>query len=240
MNIAIIFAGGVGKRMQNTATPKQFLRINDKPIIIHTLEIFERCDQIDKIIVVMVESHVPYTQKLVKKYNLSKVEDIVNGGETGQLSIYNGLLRAKNINTDENKIVLIHDGVRPFIDEDLILRNIESVKKYRSAISCVKQNETTVLMSNQQSIDSITDRDCTYIARAPQSFYLEDILECHTKYLNKKLYNAIDSCTMMISLGKKVHLVECNDNNIKITTPIDFYIAKALFAAKENIELFGG
>lgn len=239
MNIAVVFAGGVGKRMSNSAIPKQFLSIGDKPIIIRTLEIFEECDQIDKIILVMVESHINYMKKLIKKFEIKKIEDVVPGGDTGQLSIYNGLRRADKIPSSDKKIVLIHDGVRPFISERLIRENIESVIKYGSAISCVKQNETVVQVDCTNNVLSAGDRESAYIAKAPQSFYLDDILGAHTLMIQNNKINNIDSCTLMLSCNKKLHVIECDYSNIKITTPTDYYFAKALIEAKENIDIFG-
>ena len=119
MNIAVIFAGGVGKRMHTKEKTKQFLEIYNKPIIVHTLEKFEKHKDIDGIVIVCVENWISYMNDLVYKYRLEKVKKIVPGGETGQLSIYHGLCAAKEISGDEKSIVLIHDGVRPLIDKKL-------------------------------------------------------------------------------------------------------------------------
>ena len=240
MNIAVIFAGGVGKRMVGSAMPKQFLKLLDKPVLIHTLQYFEECDDIDVIVISMVESHIDLTLKLIKKYSINKVKKVVPGGETGQLSIYNGLCAAKEISTSDKDIVLIHDGVRPLITEDLIKKNIESVKKYGSAISCVHQKETTVLSFDENDILGTTDRANTWIARAPQSFYLNDILEAHNKCLENNITEMIDSCSMMLHFNKKLKIVETLSENIKITTPDDFFLAKAIIQARENNDIFGG
>ena len=113
MNIAVIFAGGVGKRMHSTDKPKQFLEIYSKPIIIHTLEHFEQHPMIDFIVVVCKEEWIGYLNELLYKFRIEKVKKVVPGGDTGQLSIYNGLKEAKKIARDEKSVVLIHDGVRP-------------------------------------------------------------------------------------------------------------------------------
>ena len=150
MNIAIIFAGGVGRRMNNTGLPKQFLKIHNIPIIIHTLKVFEKCNEIDAIVIACVSSHMDYMQEIIEEYRITKVKKIVEGGETGQLSIYNALKAAKKIGKDKDDIVLVHDGVRPIIDSDLIIRNIETVKKYGSAISSVPQKETTIMLEKEK------------------------------------------------------------------------------------------
>ena len=115
MNIAVIFAGGVGSRMHSKDRPKQFLEMYNKPI--HTLEYFENHSMIDAIVVVCIKDWIPYLNKLLYKFRIEKVKSVVPGGETGQLSIYNGLKSAKQIAKDEKSIVLIHDGVRPLINE---------------------------------------------------------------------------------------------------------------------------
>ena len=124
MNIAVIFAGGVGSRMHSKERPKQFLEMYNKPIIIHTIEHFENHPMIGAIIVVCIESWIPYLNELLYKFRIEKVKKVVPGGETGQLSIYNGLKAAKEIAGEEKSIVLIHDGVRPLITEKLITDNI--------------------------------------------------------------------------------------------------------------------
>ena len=139
MNIAVIFAGGVGKRMKTNGTPKQFLEIDEVPIIIHTLRIFEESNYIDSIVIACIESYIDYLKKLIERYKITKVRLVVKGGETGQQSIINGIKAARDICENEDDIVLIHDGVRPIIDDELILKNIENVKKYGTSISCLKQ-----------------------------------------------------------------------------------------------------
>ena len=128
MNIAIVFAGGVGKRMKTKSKPKQFLNLFGDPIIVHTLRRFEACQKIDKIIVVMLRSYISYMNDIVEKYGLQKVTSVVPGGKTGQQSIFNGISEAKRLFGTEGNIVLIHDGVRPCFEDDLIDRCIEAVK----------------------------------------------------------------------------------------------------------------
>lgn len=241
MNIAVIFAGGVGKRMRSSGIPKQFLKIHGVPIIIHTLQKFQECKEIDAIVIACVASHLDYMQELVEKYNINKVQRIVKGGETGQQSIYNGLIAAKQISKTDKDIVLIHDGVRPIIDSELICKNIASVKKYGSAISSIPQKETTIMLDNDKKyIENVTKREITYIARAPQSFYLNELLECHEKAKKEERFDYIDSSSLMMHYGKKLVVVECNTDNIKITTPDDYYIVRAILEARESMQILGG
>lgn len=240
MNIAVIFAGGVGSRMHSKERPKQFLEMYNKPIIIHTLEHFEKHSMIDAITVVCIESWIPYLEELIYKFRIDKVRKVVPGGETGQLSIYNGLKAAKEIAGNEKSVVLIHDGVRPLITEKLITDNIESVNKYNSAITTAKVKETILVVDESaSSIDYIPSRKDSRVAKAPQSFWLDDILVAHEKALVEGEKNCIDSCTMMQKYDFKMHLIDGPSQNIKITTPEDFYMMRAILEAKENAQIYG-
>ena len=208
MNIAVIFAGGVGKRMHSKDTPKQFLKLHGKPIIIHTLEVFEENQNIDAIVISSVKDYIGYLNKLISKYNLKKVQKIVPGGRTGQESIFNGLKAAEEIGSRKEDIVLIHDGVRPFINDETINKNIKSVKKYGSAITSVKVKETVIVVDDDGNIKSVNDRSKSRLARAPQSFYLDDILSSHEKAIKEQKLDFIDSCSMMTFYGKELHLIE--------------------------------
>lgn len=234
MNIAVIFAGGVGKRMGQTDKPKQFIEISGKPIIIHTLEIFEQNKNIDKIIISSVKDWIDYLQELIEKYNITKVDKIVSGGETGQMSIFNGIQVAKEL-YPEDSVVLIHDGVRPFIDHELINKNIESVKVNGSAISCVPATETFMIINKNNFVTNIPERDNSLIAKAPQSFYLKDIYAVHLQAQKDKLYNSIDSCTLMNYYNKPLFVVMTDYDNIKITTPKDIVLAESIYERRKNI-----
>ncbi|MDQ0200743.1 IspD/TarI family cytidylyltransferase [Neobacillus ginsengisoli] len=240
MNTALIFAGGAGTRMNSKTKPKQFLELNGKAIIIHTLEYFERHDEIDNIIVVCIEGWIDYLKELIRRDFITKVKWIVPGGATGQESIYNGLKTIfADCDTPEDSIVLIHDGVRPLINERLISDNIASVKKYGSAITVVPQTETVVSVNEEDNITSIGERIISRIARAPQSFYLEDIMQVHNRAIKDNKLNMIDSSSLMMQYGHTLHAVEGPIENIKITTPSDFYIFRAIFEARENLQILG-
>ena len=239
MNIGVIFAGGVGKRMNSRVKPKQFINVYGKPIIIHTLEIFENHEEIDAIVVACLESWIPYLQELLEKFNIRKVVKVVPGGASGQESIYNGLVAAEEIANGEKSIVLIHDGVRPLIHAKTISDNIASVKEHGSAITSVKVKETVLVVSEDNSIDSVPKREDTRLARAPQSFYLDEILAAHRKSMAQQLPGFIDSCSLMQYYGKKLYLIEGPQENIKITTPDDFYTMRALLDAKEEAQIYG-
>ena len=279
MNIAVIFAGGSGTRMTNADKPKQFLMVHGKPIIVHTIEKFQKHPEIGGIVVACLEDWIPYVLEMKKRYGLDKLGAVVPGGETGQMSIYNGLKAAAEVyghsdhdaNTDgdfdgtigEQNIVLIHDGVRPLIDEKVISDNIAAVKKYGSAITCTPATETVILVGDEtlessagetdegqnknhvesvtdmkrDHVESVPDRSRSRFAKAPQSFFLKDILSVEEKAIGEGRTDMIDSCTLMKEYGYSLHTVIGPYYNIKITTPEDFIIYRALYDAIENEQL---
>ena len=239
MNIGVNFAGGVGRRMHSKELPKQFLEIYNKPIIIHTIEIFEKNENIDAIVVVCVEEWIEYFKSLVCKFRLDKIKRIVPGGKTGQMSIYNGLLAAKEISGNSETIVLIHDGVRPLISSDLLTRNIEDVNKYGTSITSGIVKETIVEIDDSGDIKLVPDREHSRVAKAPQCFYLKDILSAHKQAQKEGVTTFIDSCTMMKHYGYQLHMTDGPYENIKITTPDDFYTMRAILQAKEDAQLNG-
>ena len=237
MNIAVIFAGGVGKRMNTKDRPKQFLLVHGKPIIVHTIEIFEHHQEIDGIIVVCVKDWIPYMQEMKYRYRLDKIGKIVPGGETGQLSIYNGLCAARDVYGINDNIVLIHDGVRPLIDDGTISDNIRCVRENGSAITCTLAKETVVLVDEMGKVQDVPSRKHSRMAQAPQSFWLKDILAVDQKAIEEGHTDMIDSCTMMRAYNYSISVVIGPTENIKITTPDDFYIFRALYDARENQQL---
>lgn len=238
MNIGVIFAGGIGQRMKTTMRPKQFLELHGKPIIIYTLEIFENHPEIDGIVVACVEDWIPYLNELLERFHITKVKKVVPGGETGQMSIYNGLAAAKEVAGKEKSIVLIHDGVRPLINETVITDNIKSVKENGSAITSAIVKETIMVVRDDNSIDYVPDRAHSRVAKAPQSFWLDDILEVHHRAQEEGILDFIDSCTMMKFYGHNLFLIDGPYENIKITTPDDFYTMRALLDAQENAQIY--
>lgn len=238
MNIAVIFAGGVGRRMNSTEKPKQFLEMYNKPIIIHTLEYFEKHAMVDAIVIACIDEWIPYLKDLLYKFRIEKSRRIVPGGMTGQLSIYNGLKAAKEVAGNEKSIVLIHDGVRPLINEKVITDNILSVRMKGSAITTAAVSETILVVNEENStIDYVPSRSNSRVAKAPQSFWLDDIMHAHERALADGEFNCIDSCTMMQKYGYKLHLIDGPRENIKITNPEDFYLMRAILEAKENAQI---
>jgi len=237
MNVAVIFAGGIGSRMGKTVKPKQFLEVDNKPIIIHTLEKFENCDEIDYISIACLEEYIPYLKELLEKYNIKKVKHISKGGETGQLSIYNGI---KAVYDDKeiakNAILLIHDAVRPNIDESLILENIKTVKEKGNSITVSPAQETIFMSSDNQNIDNILNRSHAYHAKAPQCFRLNEIYAAHEKAIKEGDVNNWDSCSLMFKNDYKLNFVLGKNSNLKITTIEDFHLFETLYRIEKESE----
>ena len=243
MNIAVIFAGGSGLRMHTKSRPKQFLDLNGKPIIIYALELFDNHPGIDAIVVACIESWIPFLEKQLRKFEINKVVKIVPGGESGQASIYNGLcaaeayIKSKNV-ASEDTTVLIHDGVRPLITEETITDNINKVAEVGSCITCIPATETLVVKQHDGSLE-IPSRADSLIARAPQSFLLSDILTAHRRAIDEKKNDFIDSCTMMSHYGYRLGTIIGPMENIKITTPTDFFVLRAMVKVHEDQQIFG-
>lgn len=238
MNIGVIFAGGVGSRMHTKDKPKQFLNIFNKPVIIHTLEHFQNNENIDAVVIACIESYLDLMNELVAKYRMDKVRKIVPGGETGQLSIYNGLCAAAEVAGNEKSIVLIHDGVRPLINSQLLTDNIETVKKFGNCITAGIVKETIVVIDDDYAIQEVPSRAHSRVAKAPQSFWLDDILGTHKKAMSEGITNSIDSCTLMQQYGYTMHMIDGPYENIKITTPDDFFTMRAILETKENEQIY--
>ena len=233
----MIFAGGTGNRMNTVSRPKQFLELRGKPIIIYTLELFDNHPEIDGIVVVCLEPWIPFLEKQIKKFEITKVMEIVPGGKTGQASIYNGLVATEK-RYDVDSIVLIHDGVRPLITEQTVSDNIKTAKEFGNCITCVPATETFVVRQEDGSLD-IPNRNDSLIARAPQTFVLKDILAAHRQAQSEGRNDFIDSCTMMSHYGHEMHTIIGPMENIKITTPTDFFVFRAMVELHENQQIFG-
>ena len=239
-NVGIIFAGGSGARM-GSGIPKQFLEVNGKPIIIHTLEIFEENPQIDAIYVACKGDCIPKLKKLVNRFMISKVVKIVPGGNSALDSVYQALTACKADLGEEEAIVLMHDGVRPCINKEVIDDNISSVKAYGSAITCTPLFETPVVSKDGVRVEEVPPRKDFFTAQAPQSFYLSEILDAHEKMRaeDPNYTGIVDSCNMMRRLGREVTIVKGPRGNIKVTTPEDLYTFRAMIEYRESEQIFG-
>lgn len=237
MVTALIFAGGTGKRMNSRSKPKQFLEMHGKPIIIYTLEHFEYHDEVDNIVIVCLADWIEELKGLLKRYGITKVSRIVPGGETGHDSIYLGLECMKDIVSDD-EIVLIHDGVRPLINAELISENIRVTRKYGNAITAEAARESVIRSEDGKVINEVPHRNEMYTAKAPQTFYYADIQKLYERAKRDKV-KTIDSSHLCSIYDVSMHIVQSTKNNLKITEPADFYVYRALYEALEGQQIFG-
>ena len=233
LHIAIIFAGGVGSRMGKD-TPKQFLMWNGKTIIVQTLEAFEYHESIDEIIIACKEEWIEHLQKLIEDAELKKVKSVVSGGDSALESQYNALIEARRLHPNEDAVVLVHDGVRPLVDYDTIQKNIDCTLEKGNAITSTRAIETVITIDDDGEVKDILDRNCCRMAKAPQSFKLSDILSVHEHAIADGCHNFIDSASMMMHYGHTMHVVEGKPENIKITTPSDYYMYLGITQEGEN------
>lgn len=226
MITALIFAGGVGVRMKSQEIPKQFLLVEGKPIIIHTLEHFSNHNMVDNIVVVCLESWIDELKKSIVQYDIKKVIDIIPGGRTGFWSIHNGLERIAEIAKDDD-IVLICDGVRPMLSEDLITTCIEDTKAYGTAVPVTPSTDSVLYSEDGMNCNQNIDRNKIYITQAPQGYRMKTIMDAHNEAVSKGT-ESISSADLMIELGHEIHIFKGIRENIKVTTPEDLNSLRAI------------
>ena len=225
MTTALIFAGGVGNRMKSREIPKQFLTVEGKPIIIHTLEHFSNHNMVDNVIVVCLESWIEELKYQIDKYSVKKIVGIIPGGQTGFQSIHNGLVRIAETSKDED-IVLICDGVRPMLSEDLITTCIEDAKKYGTAVPVTPSIDSVLYSVDGRTCNKNIERKMIYITQAPQGYKMKIILDAHGEAMKKGI-ESVSSGDLMIELGHEIHIFKGIRENIKVTTPEDLKALRA-------------
>lgn len=230
MNIGLIIAGGTGARMQQDI-PKQFITINEKPVIVYTLEAFQNHPEIDSIAVVCIEGWENVLRAYAKQFNITKLKYIVPGGENGQSSIRNGIFELEKY-FSEKDIVLIHDAIRPMVSAEIISDCIVKAEKYGNAISVIPCAEAMMETEDGLVSTGSYSRDKLKRTQTPQGFKLGEISKLHKEALEKGILNSVASCTLMIELGRQVHFSIGSEKNIKLTTLDDLDIFKALLIAK--------
>ncbi len=219
--VALIAAAGLGKRM-NSKISKSFIPIFGKPILAYTLEKFEQCKLIEEICLIVNQEEKDFCSKnIILRYNFSKVQKIINGGETRQESVYNGL---KALNPDVD-IVVIHDGARPLVEETLIQDSIEVAQKNGAVIVAIPLKDTVKKSQKNFFIKETLNRDEIWRAQTPQTFKYDIILSAHHQAYKDK-FCATDDAAIVERYGHKVKMIIGSEENIKITTPFDIIIAE--------------
>lgn len=232
VNIALIIAGGSGNRMHQDI-PKQFLTVNEKPVIVYTLEAFEKHPEIDAIAVVCIEGWEQVLRAYAKQFNISKLEYVILGGINGQDSIRNGVYELeRHYSTDD--IVLIHDAIRPMVSAEIISDNIRVAREFGNAITVIPCAEAMIQTEDGIISSGSYPRDRLKRTQTPQAFHLGQICDLHRRALQKGITNSVASCTLMIEMGEQVYFSAGSEKNIKLTTVEDIDIFKALLAAKRS------
>lgn len=228
MNIALIIAGGSGNRMGQDI-PKQFMHVDNCPIIIHTLKTFQEHPDIDAIAVVCLKGWETVLQSYANQFMISKLKYIYEGGKNGQESIYNGISGLKREGYDDEDLVLIHDAVRPLLSQDIISSNIAICKAYGYAITGIQCREAILESEDGFTTNTSIPRDKLIRTQTPQTFRLGNILKAHATAKETGILNSVASCTLIAELGiAEMHIVPGSEKNIKITTTEDLEILKAL------------
>ena len=234
MNIALIIAGGSGKRTGQDI-PKQFININDKPIIIYTLEGFQRHPDIDAIEVVCLDGWHDILRAYAKQYNITKLKWITSGGNSGQESIRNGVERLGEECADDD-VIIIHDGIRPMIDEEVLSDVIVTCKKCGNAVTSLPYNEQIFKIKDDDSTTEYIPRETLRRVMTPQAYRYGKLAWAYEKAFRENIgiYGSSYTNTMMVDLGETLYFAKGSDKNIKITTADDFELFKALLTTKRS------
>ena len=232
MNIALILAGGSGSRTEQFV-PKQFLSIYDKPIIIYTLEAFQKHPEIDAIIVSCISGWCDVLKGYAKAAGISKLKWIVEGGDNGQSSARNALMALEDVCRAED-IVVIHDAVRPMISEEIITDCIEKAREYGSGLSAVRCQETIMRTDDGESGEDGIDRNDIMRVQTPQAYQYGKVLWAHKEALNRGITNSVYTNTLMLELGEKLYFSYGSNKNIKITTLEDIDMFKAMYSTERD------
>jgi len=228
MNIALILAGGLGLRMnQDGEPPKQFFILGDKPVLIHTIERFEKHPEIDAICVVCIPTWEDYLISLIKQFKINKVRWVVPGGDCRQASVYNGLCELEKHCSYED-IVVVHDGVRPFITSEIISQNISTALEFGNAMTSMVSTDTLIISHDGKTAEQAMVRDSCYSVQTPQTYRLGYGLTHYRNAYAAGKTNTINCCELFIQMGEKVHLVKGRKTNVKLTTRDDIAYLKFL------------
>lgn len=233
-NIALIIAGGVGSRM-GFEIPKQFVKVYDKPVLLYTLENFQNHDMIDFIVCVCIEGWENELQRYVDFYGISKLKKIISGGQTGQESIRNGVFAIQTF-AHANDNIIIHDGIRPIVDDFVLSDVINVCQEKGNAVTSLPYNEQIFIIAadNPNTTLQYIPRETLRRVSTPQAYKLEKLVWAYTKAFNEKIgiYGSSYTNTMMVELGERLHFAAGSDKNIKLTTPEDLELFKGYLNAK--------
>ena len=231
-NVALIIAGGVGNRMGQDI-PKQFLNVFDKPVIVYTMECFQNHPDIDGIVIVCIDGWHEMVKSYAKQFGIAKLDSVVSGGETGFESIINGTKEVERLYGPDS-LILVHDAIRPNLSGEIISENIRVCLEKGNAITCVPCQEAMLYTDDREMSSKSINRDNLLRTQTPQTFYVKDLRRVQDEALAKGMKNTTASCTLMIEMGYPVYKANGSEKNVKLTTPDDIEIFKALLKAQKD------
>lgn len=234
MVFGVVLAGGIGSRMGNVEKPKQYLTIGDRPIIIHTLEKFYANPDFEKIIVLCPAQWIGHTRDLIKKYIPEEGRVVVlEGGVTRNETIMNSLnYIEEQYGLDEDTIIVTHDSVRPFVTHRMLEENIRYAREYGACDTVIPATDTIVECTDGSFISSVPDRSVMYQGQTPQSFKAKKLKELYLGLTEEEKAILTDAAKIFVIKGEKVHLVEGEVFNIKITYPYDLKVAETMIVGE--------
>ncbi|MBE6880784.1 MAG: 2-C-methyl-D-erythritol 4-phosphate cytidylyltransferase [Ruminococcaceae bacterium] len=234
MNIGVIIAGGSGRRMQQEI-PKQFININDKPVLIYTLEAFQNHPLISAIEVVCIDGWHDVVWSYAKQYNITKLKWIVSGGSTGQESIRNGVYNLED-KCSPDDVIIIHDGIRPLVDQEVLTDIIVKCEQYGNAVTSLPYNEQIFVIDDEISTTKYIPRETLRRVSTPQAYKFGKLDWAYHEAFEKEIgiYGSSYTNTMMVELGERLYFAAGSDKNIKLTTPDDLAMFKALISQKKT------
>lgn len=234
MNTALILAGGVDARFQMDI-PKQFVNVNNRPIIVYTLEIFQKHPDIDEIIVTCLDGWQEMVRVYAKQFNITKLTAIIKGGKDAQESTFHGLTELRQ-KMGKGDIVVVHDAIRPMVSEEIITKSIQMCRKKGMGVAATYIMDTIMHSGNgSEGYQSINRYEIMKV-QTPQAFDFELIWKLHNRAIDEKCLGAWDNSSMITNLGEKVYFSEGSDLNMKINTTEDVEMFKALYRMKHPEE----
>ena len=232
MNVALLTAAGRGSRTHQDI-PKQFIHVNNKPIIIYTLEAFQRHPNIDEICIVILKGWEDVIWAYARQFNITKLKYVVNGGETGQESIYNGL-SAIYESAGKDAVVMIHDGNRPMVSQDIITDSLVKFKEFGSAVAVIPCTEVVFVSREGHESNKSIPREELWRTQTPHTYKLAELMDAHKEAKVRGITNMAASCSLMEALGQTTYFSKGSEKNIKITTAEDIEIFKAFLTTKQD------
>ena len=228
----MIMAGGIGSRMNSPELPKQYLKVDDEPIIIKTIRNFEDFGSFTAGVVCCPIDWIEYTKAMLLEYGItSNSITVISGGKNRNCSVKNGCrFLSENYNITENDVILTHDAVRPFINSRIIKENVSAVNEFGAANTVMPVYDSIIRSTDSEYLNECVKRDDIYRVQTPQSFRLKELEFVINSLTDEELASYTDVASIFHNKGYNVRLVKGSDNNIKITTPFDLAVAQAIIA----------